>query len=257
MVGPRIVKPVFRSPAWRSSVRPPAYPILAWDRRGDGVVTDSKPATATFISSSGIFLTARHVFELADDVAALRILFHEKERLVPSEMLYQSHPVSDLAVGYAPFPEGIPTECFLLGTRELAVGEEVWTFGYGEYAAVEHEGATPETKGLTMNLAAAFRSGTVLDVIPNGTPHARGPVYAHSNDTPGGNSGGPLLRAGTVSAPARAVHGIMSNGVRGETTADDYSISTSVSEVLDWPLSFAENLTLRDLARRGVVLFEE
>ncbi len=49
----------------------------------------------------------------------------------------------------------------------------------------------------------------------------------------------------------------MSNGVRGETTVDDYSISTSIATVLDWPLSLADGRTLRDLGSRGVVLFEE
>ena len=220
-------------------------------------MTDAKPATATFISSSGIFVTARHVFELAEDVDALRVLFHDKQRLVPSEVLYQLHPVLDIAVGYAPLPEGITAECFLLGVTALGVGEDVWTFGYGEYAAVEHEGATPTSKGLTLNLDPAIRKGTVLDILPNGTPHARGSVYVHSSDTPGGNSGGPLLRAGTASAPSRAVYGVMSSGVRGETTADDYSISTSIATILDWPLSFADGLTLRELRDRGVVLFEE
>jgi hypothetical protein len=61
---------------------PPVYPVIAWAQEEGGLRTDAMPATATFLSKRGPYLTARHVIELADDPAALRVFFHDEKRFM-------------------------------------------------------------------------------------------------------------------------------------------------------------------------------
>lgn len=170
MTAPRIVKPSFRAPAYKMPEHPPVYPVVTWAREEGGLRTDGMPATATFISQTGLFLTARHVIELADDPTALRVLFHDDKRYVAESFIWQLHPELDVAVCVAAVPDGFLEKRLVIGVDELACDEEVWTVGYGEYAAVEHEGATADTKGLTLNLWPALRMGRVLDLAREGAP---------------------------------------------------------------------------------------
>jgi hypothetical protein len=248
VTGPQIAKPSFRAPAYKMPEHPPVYPIVAWAESEGGLRTDAMPATATFVSERGLFFTARHVIELADDPAALRVFFHNTEKFFPQPFIWLTHDTLDVAVGLVGVPKGTLETRLVIGIDEVECGEEIWTIGYGEYVAVEHEGATPDSRGLTLNLWPALRKGTLLDVLPGGAPMTRGPAYAHSAYTPGGNSGGPLIRAST-----QTLHGICSTGTGADNLADAYGVATDIRAILDWPLPFFAGDTLRDLAARGIV----
>jgi Trypsin len=113
---------------------------------------------------------------------------------------------------------------------------------------VEHEGATPETKGLTLNLWPALRKGQILDFEPERVGAVRGPAYVHSVYTPGGNSGGPLLNLETS-----VVHGVLSRGLEPTDIKDAYGIATAVEAFFDWPLGLTRGATLRSLSASRVV----
>jgi len=223
------------------------YPICPWQRTPTSVHIDTSVlGTAFFISGDGgIFVTARHVVEeYLDRVSTLRILHVDDPptRFLELHVIgLQVHPDYDVAVGRVHVPPDLFIQHLKLVEGELAPGERVSIFGYSRTTATDRpaveDGALP---GLHLAMDPQFYLGAIDKLHPSGFGLARGPVYVHTAETIGGISGGPLLR-------------LADSGVYGITSTGSvlYGTATDVRVLLDWPLTFLDNKTLRQLAQES------
>lgn len=75
---------------------------------------------------------------------------------------------------------------------------------------------------------------------PRGCGLVKAPCYVHSAETPGGMSGGPLIRART-----RLVHGLVSSGL-----AAGYGLAVDIRSFVDsWRVPTLKGQTLREWSR--------
>jgi hypothetical protein len=235
------------TPTLRTKTRPPVFPICPWNRKEDSIGIDTDDLGSSFFVSGdgGVFVTARHVVEnYIDDPSVLRILHVDDP---PTRFLelqvteLQVHPDFDLAIGRVHLPPALYVQHLILGTAQLAPGEVVYTFGYSRTVSTNlgprEVGRLP---GLHLSMNPQFYGGTISDFHPTGFSFTRGPVYVHTAETMGGDSGGPMLRLADS-----GVYGITSRGSELHGTATD------IRAVLDWPVSFLDRKTLRQLAQES------
>jgi hypothetical protein len=215
--------------------RPPTPPVLPGAaepdrygvRAGDGVATNPSRAifpivrfgadgsmdllgTGFFISTNGLFVTARHVLSAPFDSRGRQIYpiamihFYEDANYIVRPILRcASHPLADVAVGVAaPMnrnSDGAPlTNPILTLTIEPpSLQDRVVTYAYPRYASISLEGQQ------TFHVMPTFYDGEITEYLPRGRDRVLlpGPCYRTSIVIHHGASGGPVFsRSGTVFA---------------------------------------------------------
>lgn len=231
----------------RPNTYPPIYPICPWRLTSpDCLQIDTDVlGTAFFISDDGgIFVTAKHVVADYLDRADVLSVLHVDDPPTRHRALHvtalQVHPEFDVAIGQVDLPVDVVIQRLMLSEGELVAGEDVSIFGFAHTKVTERE-STREGKhpGLHIEMDPKFYPGTIDALHPNGFGLARGPVYVHTAETLGGISGGPMLR-------------LLDSGVYGITSTGSaqYGTATDIRVILDWPITFLEGKTIRQLAQR-------
>jgi hypothetical protein len=200
--------------------------------------------SAFFLSTSGLFLTARHVVEK-----------HDRERYSVMAVQRQTrgfrycrvtalalHPELDVAVGIAEEPgsSGWPYP-FALATQRLGNGSAILEYGYAEtQLEIKEAPSVDELPGLGIGMFPKVYRGRVEERVES-APFIPGPCYRVSCDAGGGMSGGPLIRKRTM-----RVHGVVSRGAR-PIDGDPYGYAVDVVAFVDrWQIPFLDGRTLRD-----------
>jgi hypothetical protein len=239
----------------RSNVQAPTFSIIQISvlENGKCLADPTQLGTAFFITSTGLFVTAKHVVEVHTEEAPFSIFltsasppgsvpdFFSAEQTQSFHQVIVSdlwlHPNLDAAIGFVRVPSMVPR--YKIGTRILQPGEVVATHGYGrtQHAAYREDDGT---KTLALNFRPGFYRGMIDEYLPQGRGHTKWPLYVHSATLLGGISGGPL-----ICASDDAVYGINCTGIEG---VEGYGSSTVIEPLLEWAIPFLEGRTIRNLA---------
>lgn len=215
--------------------------------------------TGFFISSFGLFVSAKHVLRDCFDgkdaqkfpVCLLQFL-PEDRYLLRHIPWCSSHNTADVAVGLAEnLPGSEPSPGLTLTTSGPSNGDDVRTFAY------------PETKieqmseSQVMNFKPKFYDGRIIQYLPNGRDKIMlpGPCYQTSIVIKGGASGGPVVgKSGRVFA-------LNSTGYDG---THEISFVSRIDEIIYLGLPHLRlpdgqelcSVTIFDLANAGWIDFE-
>jgi hypothetical protein len=237
------------------------YPILPIRKKpGTASAVDANPdhqGTATMLTPDGLFITARHCINIAFgekdivgnnaySIADYGLLIYDKRQRafdVRPVIGLSGHPDYDIAIGVAEVP--IPGESNYprtlgLGVSALGMGATVLALGYPgtEWNRVLDD--TPEDDTLSLVMRSRCSRGKIEEYRAAGCGLVKAPCYLHTADTPGGMSGGPLLRGRT-----NLVHAIVSSGLAG-----GYGVAIDVRAFVDtWRVPTLKGLTLREWSR--------
>jgi len=234
------------------------FPIVMW-RQTEPVVA---VGTGFFVGMNGLFVTAKHVIEaalnndgkLSSQLGILQLMSENKFYL-REIVLAASHPVADVAIGYAiPMKHKItgapmPNKTLTLASEAPALGSDVFTYAYPRTKVI---GSGPGTEGI--ECTPGYFVGKLSEAHPNGRDRVLlpGPCFRTSMVIHGGASGGPVM---TVDGRVFAVN---STGVSDDTV----SYVTCVSSAFDLPIpgvvlpdsSAPRSSTLREFNEHGLVL---
>ena len=230
-----------------TDIHPPVYPICPWHQTSEESVSIDTDVlgTAFFISDdAGIFITAKHVVvDYIDKAEMLRVIYVDDP---PTRVRYlrlnalQIHGALDVAIGCVDVPDDVQLRHLILGDGQLAAGDHVSIFGFSNTKVAERPpskaGGLP---GLRVDWNPRFYRGVIDGLHAEGFGLASGPVYVHTAKTLGGISGGPMFRL-----LDSFVYGITSSG------SELYGTATDLRAILDWPIMFLGNKTIRQLAQR-------
>ena len=182
------------------------FPIIRYDTLGHVHLV----GTGFYVSTNGLFVTARHVLMATFDakgrekypIGIVHFLGKgENANFVLRPILRcASHPIADVAVGVAaPMnkPDGTPltNKLLTLTTERPATGERITTYAYPKHANVI------DGTRQTINMVPTWYDGTIEDYFPDGRDKTMlpGPCYQTSLVIHGGASGGPVFsRSGSV-----------------------------------------------------------
>lgn len=226
----------------------PVMPIHHEDKRKKRVFADPfEQGTAFFLSTDGLFLTARHVVEKHEPTrhSVIAISRQMRARRFCRVTSLTLHPELDVAIGIAEEPgeDGWPYP-FTLATSRVGLGSAVLTYGYAKTGVEERE-SEEDDPGLGLNFSPRQHKFRVDDYLPKG-PLANGPCYLLSRDPGGGVSGGPMIRQRTM-----LVHAVMSNGST-PLEGEPYMIAVDVRAFVDdWRIPFLGDDTLREHAQKN------
>lgn len=244
---------VFPGPVVHSDTHPPAYPICPWE----GSHTELRfnydtLGVAFFINEGGLFLTAAHVVQ--DHVGSntpLKVLYPD----LAAKLIYPLrvsrlaiHPNLDVAVGFVKVPIEVTLQRVALGDGGIPLGASVRVFGYAHSSFVDLEAESrllggSGLPGLTAKIVYAFHLGEVTDHFPKGAGELKGqPSFAHTAETLGGQSGGPVFCEADD-----LVYGITSRGTAL------YGLAIDIRALLDWNIPLLGGRTIRHLSEWGLV----
>jgi trypsin-like peptidase len=182
------------------------FPIIRYDAQGYVHLL----GTGFFITTNGLFVSARHVLmDTFDSKGRERFPIGIVQFLGKGEngdyifrpiLRCASHPIADVSVGVAaPMnkPDGTPlkNKILTLTTERVQVGERVTTFAYPRHANVIDD------TGQKINTVPTWYDGEIEGHFPNGRDRVLlpGPCYQTSMVIHGGASGGPVFaRSGCV-----------------------------------------------------------
>jgi len=188
--------------------------------------------TGFYISTNGLFVTARHVLSAPFDQTERQVYpialihFYEQDRyLVRPILRCARHPIADVAVGVAaPMnrnSDGTPLTNLVLTLSILSPGlqSRVVTYAYPRYANTTVEGAQ------TIHMMPTFYDGEVTEYLPTGRDRVLlpGPCYRTNMVIHHGASGGPVF------SPSGAVFAVNSTGFDGT----DVSYVSRIDEIFD------------------------
>jgi hypothetical protein len=213
--------------------------------------------TATMLTPDGLFITARHCINIAfgdKDIVGNNaysisdyglLIYHKEQRAfdVRPVIGLSGHPEYDIAIGVAEVP--IPGESDFpmtlgLGTSALGSSASVLALGYPGTEWNRTLEGTPEDDILKLTMYGRCSKGKIEEYRAAGCSLVKAPCYLHSAETPGGMSGGPLIRTRT-----KLVHGIISSG-----SAAGYGLAIDVRAFVDtWRVPTLNGLTLREWSR--------
>lgn len=219
--------------------REASCPVIYHKDLGDNKVRIRILGTAFFISSAGLFLTAKHVVEgfthgLHGELS-LMLLRRPNYKFAKIASL-QNHESTDISIGIIDLTgEGWFPKTYKLSSKQLGKRDFISSFGYAKTKYEIKENA------LMINLNPDFYEGQVIEYHREGYGVAKWPVYRHTMSTLSGNSGGPVF-----SIKSSAVHGICCTGFNpppGGTFSD-------IREILDWKIKFVQDSwnTIRGIA---------
>jgi len=237
------------------------FPILPIRKKpGTASAVDANPdhqGTATMLTPDGLFITARHCINIAfgdKDIVGNNaysisdyglLIYHKEQRAfdVRPVIGLSGHPEYDIAIGVAEVP--IPGESDFpmtlgLGTSALGSSASVLALGYPGTEWNRTLEGTPEDDILKLTMYGRCSKGKIEEYRAAGCSLVKAPCYLHSAETPGGMSGGPLIRTRT-----KLVHGIISSG-----SAAGYGLAIDVRAFVDtWRVPTLNGLTLREWSR--------
>jgi V8-like Glu-specific endopeptidase len=236
------------------------FPILKVNADGN---LASYVGTGFFISSPGLFVTAKHVLMDVIDESGVPIaglsVFHlsgDGAYYQRPILRFQTNFVSDLAVGFlAPMEHNLThaaleNTALRLARRVAAPGDFVATFAYPNTAITLADANT------RVNVFSYEVCGAVEEYLPNGRDMCilPGPCYRTSMQIIGGASGGPALDRNGL------VIGVNSAGFDGT----DISYITPINDIFRFTLTdlnvpWKPNGTavhMRELAENGFLLFD-
>ena len=212
--------------------------------------------TAFFITSTGVFVTAKHVLMAALDRShpiATWQLIPPNQWLIRSVDQLSSHSTADLAVGVARPAAHSETHELLINPRlrlimrAHSVGNLVSTYAYPSTIIRSTDA------GQILSFQPGFYEGKILEHLPNGrdTVILPGPCYRTSMIIHHGASGGP------VAGPSGRVFAVNSTGIDG---TDDSYIS-QIDGILSLPITVGgdngvEQITIGELAEQGMVTID-
>lgn len=204
-----------------------SFPIFQQDDDGSGRLI----GTGFFITTNGLFVTARHVLEAVLDAQGdQRYPILLMQFLPGNRCLYRpilrcaTHPFADVGVGVAAEmldPSGIPltNNILTLTTEPVPVGAHVATYAYPRHSNLSRNGLR------VLNLMPAYYDGYIEEYFPNGRDRIMmpAPCYQTNIVIHGGASGGPVFtpRSGCV-------FGVNSTGFDGANV----SYISRVNEIL-------------------------
>ncbi len=214
--------------------------------------------TGFFITSSGLFATAKHVLMVAHErghsIATWQLIPPNQWLIRPVDQL-SFHDTADLAVGIARLAAHNETHELLINprlrltTRTHSVGTLVSTFAYPSTSTV----ILPTHAGQTLSFQPGFYEGHISEHLPNGrdTVILPGPCYRTSMVIHHGASGGP------VAGPSGRVFAVNSTGFDG--TEDSYV--SQIDGILCLSITMegdngVEEITVGQLAEQGVVTID-
>jgi hypothetical protein len=212
--------------------------------------------TAFFITSTGVFVTAKHVLMAARDrghtIATWQLIPPNQWLIRPVDQL-SFHDTDDLAVGVArPAAHSETHEMLInprlpLTMRAHPVGSRVSTYAYPSTVILSTDA------GQTLSFQPRFYEGRILEHLPNGRDRVilPGPCYRTSMIIHHGASGGP------VAGPCGRVFAVNSTGIQG---TDDSYVS-QIDGILSLSITVEENngveqITVGQLAEQGIVMID-
>lgn len=245
-------------------------------RTGDGVqIEDGSPAifpvvktspdgtidligTGFFVTTVGVFVTAKHVLEAVFDHRTGRQLsppgiihFHEKGGyLIRPVLRCAFHPRADLTVAVAaPMTRdsdgtSLTNKILTLNTGVVETGSHVMTFSFPR-----HENLRTDL-GQVIHLTPDYYDGNVVEHLPNGRDRVLlpGPCYRTTIKIHHGASGGPVF------SPDGRVFALNSTGFDG---TDDSYVS-GIGGILDLAIDDVvlkegppRSVSVREMARAG------
>lgn len=239
--------------------------LVPWQDTPNGPVFRPDLHGTGFFISTGVFLSARHVFEAlppGHKKMVMIILNVAGVHIMPVAKVIE-HPTHDIALGvvHATPEQAALMRPMTLAANTLPVGAEVAVLGYPHNRTdhkLDDDGVALSKLGFTPD----FYEGRVEEHSFGGTGLVRrGPTYLTDIAPPpwhfdlGGVSGGPM-----VSCENGDVHGIYSSGSPGSPDGPEgpgvpaYSIFTDIAVALDWEVltdQQGRSLTIRELALVG------
>lgn len=235
-------------------LRHAVFPILPL-RRQEGYETrvycdPADQGTAFFISTGGLFLTAKHVVSRwsADSYTILALHLGLKAMKRCAVQRLERHPELDLAIGWAelPGPSGWPYP-FRLGASRVGNKAAILTYGYANTRfsprRLLDEPVDLDAK-LMVELRPKVHKGKVVEYLAKG-PMLDGPCYHVATDPGGGISGAPLIRKRTD-----CVHGLFSTGIPANGSDEQPAgFATCIAGILDtWRIPLLGDRTLHEYA---------
>lgn len=219
--------------------------------------------TGFFISTNGLFVTARHVLHdvinenrlQTHAIAMVQFLPENHYKIRPVDRCF-AHREADVAVGVVRGLEhkirgAFSNKVVTLTTREPDIGEVVFTYAYPNTQIIRRDASIQE-----LRFSPNFYEGVIEHSYPEGRDRflIPWPCYQTSIQSHGGASGGPVF-----DLSSRAF-GVNCTGMKGQKLA----FASRIKEVLDVVISNVwvpgENApspkTIRELARAGFVHFE-
>jgi V8-like Glu-specific endopeptidase len=237
---PRAVRFRGPGPGWRKPSRDgrllakSVFPIMPYERRSpDALAADfTSIGSAFFLTSSGLFLTAKHV--VADYIetnrSALAVLRWYTTRAGDRGLLrceiasLQLHPTLDVAVGVAAVGSSLVElpRPLTLSRLPLKIGDAVAVYGYSHTRAEE-----PGPRALTLQFWPTDHHGHVQGTRSLTHLVGGGSLYLLDAQILGGASGAPV-----VSRSRLEVHAVISTGI-----ADACGFATDIRDFVDsWPI---------------------
>jgi hypothetical protein len=229
------------------------FPIIRLDEEGHYYLL----GTGFFISTNGLFVTARHVltapFENGKERFAIGLIhFTPEEYFIRPILRFAPHANSDVAVGVAaPMIHNVNgsslrNQVFTLDSEIPSCNTRVATYAYPKYTNEILDGTQH------INFVPSFYDGDLIEYYPNGRDKMLpGRCFHTSMRIHSGASGGPVFSSNGH------VFGINSTGYDGT----DISFVSSISDIFDLSIDniqFDNNAprsaTVRELAKIGYVL---
>lgn len=212
--------------------------------------------TGFFITSSGIFATAKHVLMAAHERGhpiSTWQLIPPNQWLIRPVAQFSVHDTADLAIGVAckavheETGEALVNARMRITLRSQFVGDRVSTYAYPNTVTLS-TGA-----GQILSFQPGFYEGDILEHLPNGRDRVilPGPCYRTSMIIHHGASGGP------VAGPSERVFAVNSTGVDG---TDDSYVS-QIDGILCLSINMegeagVEQITVGQLANQGFVTID-
>lgn len=206
--------------------------------------------TGFFITSSGVFATAKHVLlsshECGRPIFTWQVIPPNEWHIRPV-LQFSYHDTADVAIGVScPSIHEETGESLLdvrvrLTTRLHMPGDLVATYAYPNTIVQSTE------TGQILSFNPEFYEGRIVEYFPNGRDRVMlpGPCYRTDMVIHHGASGGP------VAGPSERVFGINSTGFDG---TDDFHISR-IDEIFSLEIAIGESnrITIQQLVNEGVV----
>ena len=209
--------------------------------------------TGFFITSSGVFATAKHVLIPAHERGHAILAW---QLIPPNQWLtrpvtqFSYHETADLAIGVVTPARHSETGELLshprvrITRRVHSIGDIVATYAYPN-TVIE-----PRDEGQVLSFAPQFYEGQIVEYLPDGRDSVLlpGPCYRTDMVIHHGASGGP------VAGPSGKVFGINATGWEG---TDDFYFSR-VDELLPLELHIGEDerVTIQQLVDQGAVIVD-